>query len=347
MFHLFTHAFFKSLLFLSAGSVMHGMGNVIDIRRFSGLRHVMPWTHRTFLVGCLALAGIFPFAGFWSKDQIVAAVHARAHPEPTHAQVSSQGLEGNAASTVTAAVVHSPQAPAGSAVAARQAKVYLWLYWCALGTAFLTAFYTFRAYFLTFFGPRQVPEEAGEHAHESPPVMCIPLVILALFAFGVGFVVESGGRFAEFLALSPSLAYLRPAGESHAGEFHIQIALVSTLVAGLGIALSAFLYLGHQREVQALAHRLGPVYRLSLRKFYLDEIYQGVIVWPLRALAWLSYACDRWLIDGLVDLCGRIPVWLGRGLRQWQTGLVPFYSLMMALGTILLLIVGRMFWGGG
>ena len=83
------------------------------------------------------------------------------------------------------------------------------LYWSALGTAFLTAFYTFRAYFLTFFGPQKVPEEAGHHAHESPPVMWLPLVVLAVFAFGIGFVVESGHRFASFLGRAPSLAYLR------------------------------------------------------------------------------------------------------------------------------------------
>ena len=96
-----------------------------------------------------------------------------------------------------------------------------------------------------------------------------------------------------------------------------------------------------------MARRLGPLYQLSLRKFYFDEVYQWLIVWPMQALAWFSYACDRWLIDGFVNLCGLIPVWLGSGLRRWQTGLVPFYSLMMVLGTVLILIVGRMLWGGG
>src|SRR6201995_5821002 len=104
MFHLFTHAFFKALLFLGAGSVMHAMGHIIDMRRFSGLRHIMPWTFRTFWIGSLALAGIVPFSGFWSKDAILAAVHERAHHD----------------------------------------MLYGVLYWSAVFTAFLTAFYTFR-----------------------------------------------------------------------------------------------------------------------------------------------------------------------------------------------------------
>ena len=344
MFHLFTHAFFKALLFLGAGSVMHGMGNVIDIRRFSGLRHVMPWTYRTFLVGCLALAGIFPFAGFWSKDQILAAVHARAHAadhaEPSQAVASAALADTHAGHSAAVVAAVSP-------AESRRMAIYGWLYIGALLTAFLTAVYSFRAFFLTFHGPLKVPEEAGHHAHESPPVMWIPLAVLALFAFGVGFVVESGHRFARFLSTTPSLAYLLPPGGSHAGEFHMDIAVISTVVAGAGVALAAFLYLGHHQEVESLARLLGPLYRLSYHKFYFDEIYQGLIVWPLRGLAWLSYACDRWLIDGLVNACGRVPLWLGRLLRRWQTGLVPFYSLMMVLGTVLILLLGRLLWGGG
>src|SRR5262249_13708273 len=131
IFHLFTHAFFKALLFLGSGSVMHAMGNVIDMRRFGGLRYALPTTHWTFLCGSLALAG-FPFlSGFWSKDEILAAVFDASH------------AEGNAA-----------------------AGVYMLLFISALVTAGLTAFYTFRAYFLTFWGELKVPHEAGHHAHE-------------------------------------------------------------------------------------------------------------------------------------------------------------------------------------
>src|SRR5215467_4533538 len=149
MFHLFTHAFFKALLFLGSGSVMHAMGGVIDMRRFSGLRRIMPVTCLTFLIGCLALAGFVPFAGFWSKDEILGAVH--------HAGEHSD-------------------APG----------FYNMLYWAGMFTAGLTAFYTFRGFFLTFFGEERIPHEAGHHAHESPPAMTVPLMILSVFAAGIG-----------------------------------------------------------------------------------------------------------------------------------------------------------------
>src|SRR5262249_32858613 len=131
IFHLFTHAFFKALLFLGAGSVMHAMGDVIDMRRFSGLRRLLPTTHWTFLCGTAALAGIPLLSGFWSKDDILAV-------------------------TLEAA-----------GAGARTSWVYLILFLSALVTAGLTAFYSFRAYFMTFWGEERVPEEAGHHAHES------------------------------------------------------------------------------------------------------------------------------------------------------------------------------------
>src|SRR5262249_31832591 len=181
MFHLFTHAFFKALLFLGAGSVMTAMGHVIDMRRFSGLRKVMPTTHWTFLCGAVALSGFPLLSGFWSKDEILAA-----------------------------ALDASTTAPHG--------QTYLLLLVIAVVTAFLTPFYTFRAYFMTFWGPLKVPEEADAHhghahdehathghgghgghkakahhgprvlrdSYESPAVMTVPLVVLAVFALGVG-----------------------------------------------------------------------------------------------------------------------------------------------------------------
>ncbi|MBX3411086.1 MAG: NADH-quinone oxidoreductase subunit L [Pirellulales bacterium] len=304
MFHLFTHAFFKALLFLGAGSVMHAMGGVIDMRRFSGLRRLMPWTHWTFLVGGLALAGVIPFAGFWSKDAIIAATHEQAH--------------------------HS----------ANYAWLYGWLYWAALATAFMTALYTFRAYFLTFFGPLEVPEEAGHHAHESPPVMWAPLAILAVFAFGVGWYFEWTHGFVHLLGMTPSLAYAPLRATGPAGEFHFDIALVSTLVAVSGVGIAAFLYLGRTTEasvVAVLMRRLG-LYQLSYHKFYLDEIYNVLFVWPLKAIATLlSVVVDRRIIDGIVDSSARIPLAIGAGFRSLQTGLVQFYALAMVLGLLVLL----------
>lgn len=312
MFHLFTHAFFKSLLFLGAGSVMHAMGHVIDMQRFSGLRRIMPWTHRTFLFGCLALAGIAPFAGFWSKDAIVAALHERAH-------------HGDA--------------------------LFGWLYWGALLTAFLTAFYTFRAYFSTFYGPLVVPPEAGHHAHESPPAMVVPLAILAVCSLAVGGYFEWTHGFAHYLAATPSLAYgpVQASGAVDTFEFHAPIAITSTLVAAAGIGLAAFLYLGERRQAQMLAsitQRVG-LYSLSHGKFYFDQIYQGLIVWPLQALAGLCYWVDRQLVDGLVNITGRMPAFLGAALRPLQGGLVQFYALFTVLGLLVVMIGTLLLWQKG
>src|SRR5690606_7117336 len=167
MFHLFTHAFFKALLFLGAGSVMHAMGNVIDMRRFGGLRHIMPITHWTFLAGCLALAGIVPLAGFWSKDAILGAVHDRvhelAHHEAEHASSSDDLLfVQHVAGESEAASARGPWYLWSDETAA---NVYQLLYWVAVFTAGLTAFYTFRAFYMTFYGEQQVPAEAAGHAH--------------------------------------------------------------------------------------------------------------------------------------------------------------------------------------
>jgi NADH-quinone oxidoreductase subunit L len=306
MFHLFTHAFFKALLFLGAGSVMHAMGGVIDVRRFSGLRRLLPITFWTFLIGSLALAGIFPFAGFWSKDAIMAAVADRGHHE---------------------------------------GGLYQWLYIIALITACLTAFYTFRALFLTFFGRETIPPEAGDHAHESPPSMTWPLGVLAACAVVVGFYFEWTHGFAEFLIGTPVIGYLAERATGPIGEFHMDVAAISTVSAVLGIAVAAFLYLGEQNEVRVLTRLMGPLYRMSHGKFFFDQLYQGLIVWPLAGLAKCSFWIDRWLIDGLVNFCGRLPVWLGSALRNLQTGLIQFYALAMVLGLLVLLVT--LIWQNG
>jgi len=301
MFHLFTHAFFKALLFLGAGSVMHAM-QTIDMRRFSGLRRLMPVTHWTFLFGCLALAGVFPWAGFWSKDAILAAAHMR-------------GEESN---------------------------LYAVLYWSGMVTAFLTALYTFRGFFLTFYGPERVPPEAGHHAHESPSQITVPLVILAICAFGVGAYFETTHGFVDYLLRTPSLAFsgLPEAGEVH--EFHLDVALFSTAVAVSGVGLAAFLYLGDQRQAAWLASAFRPLYNLSYGKFFFDQIYNVIFIWPLWLLAQFSALFDRGGIDGLVNFIGRIPPTCGTLVRSLQTGMVQFYALAMVLGVLVLL--AGIFW---
>jgi NADH-quinone oxidoreductase subunit L len=304
MFHLFTHAFFKALLFLGAGSVMHAMGGVIDMRRFGGLKRIMPITYWTFLVGCLALAG-FPFlSGFWSKDAILAAVDS--------------------------AAVHDPL----------YSRFYSVLYSAALVAAFLTAFYTFRAFFMTFFGEERVPPEAGHHAHESPGVMTTPLVILAVFALGIGGYLEWTHGFADLLALTPSLA-MPGLQKGPLGEMHWDIAASSSVIALAGIALAAFMYLGNRREAEWMAEAplTRPLYQLSYRKLLFDEVYNVLVVWPLWILAQVVYLIDRILIDGLVNLVGWVPQALGALSRPFGRGLVSYYALSMVAGVFILLAI--------
>jgi len=307
MFHLFTHAFFKALLFLAAGSVMHAMGGVIDMRRFSGLRYLMPTTFWTFWFGALALSGVFPFAGFWSKDAIIGAAGARGEAGPA-------------------------------------AMLYTVLFWASLFTAFLTAFYTFRGLFLTFYGRERVPPEAGHHAHESPSVMTAPLMVLALCALCVGALFDWHHLFAAFLGHTPSLAYsgIQTATHASGGHSHLGLAVFSTAVALLGIGLAAYFYLGDQRQIERLTRLMSSplglkLYQLSSGKFYIDAIYALLVVWPLRLAASASYWFDRYVIDGLVNFCGHVPVVLGAVLRSLQSGMVQFYALVMVLGTLVLI----------
>ncbi|MEX0678524.1 MAG: NADH-quinone oxidoreductase subunit L [Pirellulales bacterium] len=299
MFHLFTHAFFKALLFLGAGSVMHAMGGVIDIRLFGGLRRRLPITHWTFLFGCLALAGLVPFAGFWSKDAIIAAAYDKGQHE----------------------------------------SLFFALYWLATIIAFVTAFYTFRAFFLTFYGPERLPHEAGDHVHESPPVMTVPLVILAFCSLVVGAYFTWTGSFASFLAETPALAYSLVAPDAaHAGDSHGLVSTVGTVVAVVGIGLAAFLYLGDDRLVLGLKRVLAPLYLLSYGKLFFDQIYLALVVWPLEMLARLSFWVDRRIVDGLVNFVGRIPPAVAGGLRPLGNGLVQFYALAMLWGVVVLVL---------
>jgi NADH-quinone oxidoreductase subunit L len=358
MFHLFTHAFFKALLFLGAGSVMHSMGNVIDLRRLGGLRRVMPWTHVTFAIGCLALAGIFPFAGFWSKDAIIAAVHQKAYPNAhagsadesdehsVEAPESDTASSGLTAERIGLPVLQNDRAENAAATHADHRSWFRWLYWASLFTAFLTAFYTFRAFFMTFYGDRQVGEEAAHHAHESPPVMWVPLAILAACVFAIGWVLLSEGSFAAFLGSTPSLTQSALLATAKPAEFHVEIAIISSLIAAAGIAMAAYLYLEHRHEIEFISslRLVKPLKALSYRKFFLDELYEYLIVKPFEYGASFCYLLDRWLVDGLVNLVGRLPVWSGAAVRRLQNGLVPFYSLAMVCGLLLVLLLCQLYW---
>jgi NADH-quinone oxidoreductase subunit L len=355
IFHLLTHACFKALLFLGAGSVMHSMGGVIDMRRFGGLRRIMPITAATFLVGSLALAGVAPFAGFFSKDEILAALHGRGWPAAhgEHHDTSSGGSHAGgpppmhpASVTPDAAELAAARSDAGWVAgldALDAPATWRLLFWMSLVTAGLTAFYTFRAVFMTFTGPTRVPEEAGHHAHESPPVMTLPLVILAVASAVTGWWLFRTHALADFLASTPSLTYPPIADTAAPHAFHWDLAIQGTLAAAAGIAVAALGHLGRRSDGPQLERFLGPLETLFANRFFLDQIYSALIVRPLELVATIAAAFDRHVVDGLVDGVARIPGAAGAAARRLQSGLLQRYALAGVVGT--LVIVLALAWG--
>ena len=344
IFHLVTHAFFKALLFLGAGSVMHAMGGVIDMRRFGGLRRVMPITAATFLVGSLALAGIAPFAGFFSKDEILASLHARGWPDAHTEHHDADPHEGHAgldlpAAAAFQAVSFRSESDGSAGGADESASTFRTLYWMSLFTAFLTAFYTFRAVFMTFTGPTRVPDEAGHHAHESPPVMTWPLIVLAVAATVSGWWLFSTHALADFLAATPSLTAPAVAATATPHAFHLDLALQGTFAAVAGIVLAAAGHFGRRSDGPQPERYLGPFETLFAHRFFIDEIYTALIVQPLEFVAMLSAWFDRSVVDGLVDFVARIPWGIGAVVRRLQSGLVQRYAVAGALGTLLIVLM--------
>jgi NADH-quinone oxidoreductase subunit L len=339
MFHLFTHAFFKALLFLGAGSVMHAMGGIIDMRRFGGLKRLMPWTHGTFLVGCLALAGIFPLAGFWSKDNILGALHDKMHaieheiahrheprPAADHADDASHPDE-----------AHASLLAGWSQRSLEQANlVYALLYYAALLAAFLTAFYTFRAYAMTFHGEEQIPSEAGHHAHESPPPMTAPLVALAVCSVLMGMIFLNPSNIGQnalvdFIGNAPSLAYSGVQATREATpRFHLDVAGYSTLVALLGVGLALFLYLGERSEVGYLARSMELEGSESIFDFvWLRRLKQArgirFVDEKLRSvgLGWIVTLLG--FVVGLVALIVTVPLMLAHFVTPYKLSQNKFY----------------------
>ncbi len=280
MFHLLTHAFFKALLFLAAGSVIHGFHHIQDIRQMGGLRHAMPRTGWTFLIGTLAIAGVPPLAGFWSKDEIL--------------------------------------------LGAFHENRLLWL----LGTvtAFLTAFYMFRLYFLTFTGRQR---DTHVHAHESPGVMTWPLIILA------GFSIVAGIPGSPWMNLWLQHALDLPVLHLEHHE-HSPLVMYGSITVALAGILLAFLMYGPRPRIQpaGVAKAMGPLHRLSLNKFYIDEIYHSVIVQPAIRLAQAMRGFDQGAIDGGVNGTGigvRTASWVARTLTA---GNIQWYAITFLAGAV-------------
>jgi len=312
IFHLMTHAFFKGLLFLAAGSVIHAVGGEQDMRRMGGLRNKIPVTFWTMTAATFAIAGFPPFAGFFSKDTIL---------------------------------FKAANSPYGS-----------WAYW-AIGvfTAFLTSFYMFRLWFLTFFGQYrgEEPHGHGEHGHggihESPKVMLIPLVILAFLSIVGGWIGSE--RFDRFLA--PTLhssvtAVEAPSGESE-GRAASELVFTSISVAAAlcGFLLAWQLYHRRPELPQRIAHSVQGIYTTVLNKYYVDELYAAIFVKPLidgsTKLLW--HGIDRDIIDATLDSSAESAEHVSDTVRHMQSGNIRSYAGWISVGAAALVVY--MVWTGG
>jgi NADH-quinone oxidoreductase subunit L len=297
LFHMTTHAFFKALLFLGAGSVIHGMQGEQDIRKMGGLKKYLPITYITFLAGVLAISGIPPFAGFFSKDEILSNAFA--------------------------------------------VSPFAWA--IALLASLLTSFYMFRLLFLTFFGAPRAALETQHHIHESPASMTGPLILLAALSTVGGFmgVPESllgSDRIGEFLApvFVKSLSKSIPAPLNPATEHGLMIIILVLTVIIIGIAYVLYV---RKNEVPAEeGSRLSPVHQLVYRKYFIDEIYDALIVVPLYWLSSrLDFVVEKMGIDKLVNAFGDVVVYGSSVTRRLQTGNIGFYIFAMVIGIILML----------
>ncbi len=339
VFHLMTHAFFKGLLFLGSGSVIHAMSGEQDMKKMGGLHRYLKTTSITFTIGALAIAGIPPLSGFWSKDEILWEAFSKGH-------------------------------------------LVIWA--VGLLTAFMTAFYMFRQVFLTFSGECRADEHTKHHIHESPAIMTVPLIILAFLAI-VGGVVgipffEGGSKLHHFL--SPVLSHgshgaaaiAEGAGEA-AGEAHstIEFILMGVSVAAgvLGIFLAGLMYFPPLKSfapsfwtAEKMAGTFSPLHKLLYNKYYVDEIYDAIIVNPIKRLcgwclsfdlgvidgivnnvawvtkfiSWVSHKFDIYVVDGLVNSMATLVNFNSSIWRRMQTGYLQNYAFIFVLGVLIVLV---------
>jgi NADH-quinone oxidoreductase subunit L len=300
IFHLVTHAFFKGLLFLAAGAVIHAMGGQQDMRAMGGLRKAVPITFWSMSAGVFAISGLPPFSGFFSKDAIL----YQAFLSPTAGPI---------------------------------------LWFVGLVTALLTAFYMFRLWYLTFFGELRSHDA---HPHESPWSMLAPVVLLAVLALAGGWIgipkaLGGGDQFAHFLepvvnagASAPSI----PAGTENQERL---FSLVSVVMAAIGWFFADLLYRRKPGLADRLVERVSGVYGLLVHKYWIDQIYTGLIVTPLlfvtRYLLW--GVTDRGVVDGGGSLAAGSVRGLGALVQQVQSGNIRSYAGWLAFGAAALLLI--------
>ena len=336
IFHLMTHAFFKALLFLGAGSVIHALSGEQDLRKMGGLRNAIPATSVPFLIATLAIAGIPPLAGFFSKDEILGHAFNR-HSE------------------------------------ALFVDRYLFLWAIGLITAGITAFYMFRLLFLAFYGRSRVASELEEHIHESPKSMTVPLMILAFLSicggwFALPVLWGENNTFDTFL--EPALRGVT-AGRSGRRKWSITrlfkeylLMMASVGIAALGIWLAYRLYLQYPKLHAKIVAAWPRLHNLLVNKYYVDEIYDALFVnrvkdlstafgvvdaklidgvgvdgagWLARVISRISMWWDKWVIDGLVNFVGKVTNGLSAPVRMFQTGVFSSYAVLILLGLAILL----------
>jgi len=296
VFHVMTHAFFKALLFLGAGSVIHAMHHEQDIRKMGGLKKHMPITHITFLLACLAIAGIPPFSGFFSKDEILMAAFS-ANP------------------------------------------LY---YYIGLGGALMTAFYMFRLYSLTFLGSFRGTHEQAHHLHESPVPMTIPLIVLAVLSVfgglvGIPEVFASDAHSLEHF-LAPIFAESNKLAHAHHlthSQEYIMMGVSTVLIIGVIIfAVTKF------KKAADVNDENTGVAKVLENKWYVDELYDTIIVKPLHLLSvFLKNILEKNIIDGVVNGVGKLVGYGSRQLRLLQSGQVGNYILVMVMGMVIFVLI--------
>ena len=296
VFHVMTHAFFKALLFLGAGSVIHAMHHEQDIRKMGGLKKHMPITHITFLLACLAIAGIPPFSGFFSKDEILMAAYS-----------------------------NNPI-----------------FYYVGLGGALMTAFYMFRLYSLTFLGSFRGTHEQEHHLHESPAAMTIPLIVLAVLSVVGGFVGIPEVFAADAHNLENFLSPIFAESSKLAHEHHLTHSQeyimmgVSTILI-IGIIVFAVTKFKKASNIQNENSGIGKVLE---NKWYVDELYDTVIVKPLHLLSvFFKNILEKNIIDGMVNGVGKIVGYGSRQLRLLQSGQVGNYILVMVMVMVIFILI--------
>jgi NADH-quinone oxidoreductase subunit L len=283
IFHLFNHAFFKALLFLGAGSVNHATGT-FDMRQMGGLRRFMPWTYATFLIASLSIAGIWPLAGFWSKDEILAS-----------------------------ALENQPV-----------------LFYLAMITVFMTAFYMFRVVFMTFGGSYRGGAE-GSKPHESPSVMVMPMVVLAILAVVSGFWNVSG-NFSALFGHGETQGF----SEGFFGILTHSLPWISLMLAGLGILLAYAIYSAKWLSAERIGSMFKPLYTLFYRKYWFDELYEKVFVGKVLVRGFFAglQGFDTYGVDGAVNGIANGAMATGKAIRKAHSGQLQLYGLFIGIGIL-------------